>query len=145
MTHRPTPSSFAALVLAAAVLASACGDSTAPAPTPVGDYRLVDVNATPVPSVIFRNAAGTVEATSGRVTLRADGSYRQALEVRATFFGPPQRVEVESGVEDGTYTVTGTTITFTIGSGSRAQSYTGTVDRGVLRYVSDGYAFTFQR
>ena len=136
-------------VVAAALLVVGCGggDSTGPDPFngSLGNYQLTQVNGSTVPMTYYQGTDGTITILNGSMALRSDHSYTQTLNLRADYSdGSSENVPV---IENGSFNVTGSQITFTIpASGSDpAFSYTGAVDNGVVSYTYDGDSFRFEK
>ena len=123
------------------------GDSTGPSPfdAAVGSYQLTQVNGSTVPMVYYQSTAGTIEVLSGSMSLRSDHSYTQTLTLKATYSDGTS--ETVPTVENGSFNVTGSQITFTIpASGTDpAFSYTGAVDNGVVTYTYEGDSFRYEK
>lgn len=121
-------------------------DSTGPKiGAEVGTYLLATVNGGGLPAIIFQNPAGRITVNSGSFLLREDHSYLETRNLNLVFTTGGQ--QSSTSVENGTYSVTGTQITFSIpASGSTAAfSYTGAVQSGVLTYTFDGIAYRYQK
>lgn len=131
-----------------AAMAGCGGDVTAPNPNAavVGNYVLSQVNGVTPPMVYFQNGAGRIDILSGSMSLRSDLSYTQTVTDRITYTDgtPTQTLPI---VENGTFSVTGTQITFTIpASGSSgALSYTGAASAGVVSYTYANDSYQFRR
>lgn len=137
-------------VLIGCILAlSACGgDSTSPDPAQaaVGTYALTQVNGKSVPMTYAQDPLFTVEILNGTMTLRSDLSYTQVINSRTTYTdGTPTRTQTYT--ENGTFAVSGGTITFTIpaNGANPAVSYAGGVANGVVAYTLNGDTSRFQR
>ena len=103
---------FALAAVAFAVFSAACSDSTGPEPV-TGTYTLRTVNGMPLPFLV---AGGTsngitskIEVAGGNAVLRADKSFTSVITVRET---NGSTVTDNPLTSVGTYTVTGSTITF---------------------------------
>lgn len=138
-----------ALLLVAGVL-TACGghDATAPDPSAavVGSYLLTRINTSTIPGVYYQDASIKIEFLSGSMSLRSDRSYTQNVSVRATDL-TTGAVTTVPGVENGTFIVTGSQITFTIPADASgpALSYSGTVNGKVVSYMYDVDTYEFTR
>ncbi len=132
----------------AAFSAAACdsGSSTEPGGGMVAStYALETVNGARLPATIFRDADGRIEATAGTLTLRGDRSYTESFQVRLVpTSGPSDSDEI---TENGTYSVVGSTITFTVpaGGGEPAFSYTGAINGDVLTYAVEGTSVQYRK
>ena len=125
------------LLMVSAFLLVACGGDgpTSPSNNPVGSYSLSQVNGAALPQTYFQNSVGYVEVVSGTLVLRQDGSYTETRNNRAVYItGGTQSSSV---VENGTYSITGTQVTFTIpaSGGQSALSYTGAISGGAVTYT----------
>lgn len=122
--------------------AAACGDGTAPAVRPVGEWTLARVNGSPTPALLLLNSAGTVTAERGTLSVRADGSFTETQDRKAVFFTGAQFVTTVR--ENGTWTATDAAVTFVI-PGAPGVSYTGSFDARALRFTFDGTTYEFTR
>lgn len=132
-----------------AVSITACGgDSTAPDPIAAvaGSYTLTQVNGATPPVTVFQNTAGRIEYISGTMTLRTDGSYTETSTLR-TIYNSGAAPQVNSLNENGTFTVVGSTLTFSVppSGGDSGFSYTGAVSGGALTYTYEGMARRYQK
>ncbi len=94
------------------VLAAACGDDDGPTATidsVAGTYTLRTVNGASVPAVAETTPV-RLEILSGSVTLNADRSFTNLLQIRTTDAGTVSTREVRLA---GTYTLSGATLTLT--------------------------------
>jgi hypothetical protein len=107
---------FAALAGLALIL-TACGGSDSPT-TPIitnaslaGTYTLKTVNGSPLPAVIQAGTAevSKIEILSDVVTLTVDGKWNGVEQFRLT---TGATVEMQTVNSSGTYTVSGTNVTF---------------------------------
>jgi hypothetical protein len=101
-----------AVVLAFAVSASACTDSTGPGDSLAGTYTLRSVNSSnglPAP-LFYNNANDHVEIVSGSLTLTANGDYEEDITADDTNYGPTTRTLQQSF---GRWAVSGNEITLT--------------------------------
>lgn len=142
-----------ARVLAILIVANACSgskDSTAPPADPhvaaAGTYYMVTFNNGPLPQTVFTNAAGRVEVSGGNLVLRGDRSFTETRILR-TVFNSGATPETTPLVDNGTFAIVGTQITFTLPASGTAPafSYTGAISGDVLSYTFEGDAFTYQR
>lgn len=125
------------------------GDSTAPvdpSQAAVGNYALTQVNGGPLPATFFQNSAGRVEYTSGSMALRPDLSFTETRNSRIVYTDGTMSPN-SAAVDNGTFTVVGSQVTFTIPAqgSSAAFSYTGAFSAGVVTYTFDGIAYRYQR
>lgn len=136
-------------LLAGALTLAACGgsDSTAPNPNAAafGNYSLNQVNGSPPPVTIFSNSAGRIDVTGGSMSLRSDLSFSETRNFRLVYSDGTS--ESTPAVDNGTFSVTGSQITFTIpASGADpAFSYTGAVSGGVVTYTYNGASYRYQK
>jgi hypothetical protein len=110
-----------------------------------GSYALTTANGQ-LPYTYFQNSAGRAEIWGGTLVLRADRSYTETLNTRAVFTsGAPS--QTSNAVENGTYTIVGTQITFTIppSGGNAGLSYTGALSNRTLTYTYEGIAMSYLR
>ena len=136
--------------LAALVLLAACGDGgTEPVDPRVkaaGIYALTAVNNASLPALYDQDPDARIEFTGGTFTLRADGSYTESLMLRVTFTNgdPTQNVPL---VENGTFTLVGSSATFSVpaSGGNAGYSYTGAIADGVLSYTAGGFSLRYQK
>ena len=115
---------------------SACGGSDAN-PTSVdvsGTYNLISANGRNLPAVVSENTATGFrqEVIGGFVELRSDRTFTVRTDYRMTNSGD---VRESRSSNDGTYTVAGEAITFTLQPGSDRLS--GTLNDGVLTVRAD--------
>lgn len=137
-------------LLAIGIVGCKGSDSNAPPPDPhvtaAGVYYLVAYNNALPPQTIFTNAAGRVEVSGGNMVLRADKSYTENLTLRIVFnSGAPP--ETSQAVENGTFAIVGTQITFTlpVSGTTPSVSYTGAISGDVLSYTLNGASYRYQR
>jgi hypothetical protein len=143
-------SAFRTLGFALLVIFTACGDSSGPdARDPYADaagtYVLTAANGV-LPYTYFQNSAGRVEIYSATLVLRSDRSYTETINARTVFTsGAPSTTS--SSIENGTYTVVGTQLTFTIppSGGSAGFSYTGALSGRDLTYTYEGLAMRYTK
>ena len=121
---------------------AACGDDgpTDPTQSAVGTYALVQVNGSPVPALLGQFPEGRLDVLSGTLTLRNDKSYTETVNIRVTpTTGVVQTVPI---TENGTFTVTGSTVQFNTSEGD---TYSGTLSGNTLEYNVDGLTATFRK
>jgi hypothetical protein len=126
-------------------IAACSNDSTGPKiPEHVGTYGLALVNGGGLPATIFQNSAGRITIPSGSLVLRADGSYHETINLSTVFFASGV-TENDVANEDGTYSVVGSQITFTIPPSGTASafSYTGAVSGNNLTYTYNGRSYAY--
>ena len=131
---RPLATPPAALLALSLVLA-ACGGNGDGATEPeivsvAGVYPLRSYNGAALPLVIGQNATqGTLELTSGHVTLKGDGTFAEGITFRITPPGTGTVATVDSLGSTGRYTSTVSQVVFTFDDGERvtAQLANGTI------------------
>ncbi len=133
---------FLIFVLTSLLPLAACGDGgpTDPSQSAVGTYTLVQVNGSALPALLGQFAEGGVDVLSGTLTLRGDRTYTETVNVRIT----PSTGVVQTfpAIEDGTFTVTGSTVQFQTSDGD---TYSGTLSGTTLSYNVDGLSATYQK
>lgn len=137
---------FVLVLLAAFLPLAACGDSTGPGEQRVdGTYTLVQLNGQAPPVTLQQTTSGRVEVTGATLVLRPDFSYRETINLRGIpATGAPITQDV---IEDGSYTVVGNSITFTIpaSGGNQSLSYTGAISGNTVTYTFGGRAFVYRK
>jgi hypothetical protein len=126
-----------ALILAA----TACGDGpTDPSvESVVGIYSLVTINGTAVPLTLVTEPDYRLEVLSGFFDLRADGTFTLSLRFRETVDGTATTSDY---AESGTYTLSGSVLTFTTTEGLTGQA---TVSGNTLTIAESGLVLVFTR
>jgi len=120
-----------------AVALAACGDSTGPdSDDLVGSYDLITIDGASLPVIVEQIGEDKAEITMGTVTLDEDGTFGDVTELRITEGGV---VTTEVVSTQGTWTVSGSTVTFVPNDGSG--NYTMTWD-GQLRLTQLFQGFT---
>lgn len=111
----------------------------------LGEYALTHIGVNAVPATVFHNSTQRVEVTHGLMILSEDRSYTETLDLTTTLSG--HSPTMSTVVENGTYRISGTHVTFTIPAqgGNASFSYTGAIGDGVIAYVADGTSFRFQK
>lgn len=123
-----------ALVALVATLA-ACGSDkkSTTGPTDVtGTYSLVTIDGNTLPYTVPNNPHNTIVITSGTIVLNSDHSYTVG-GTGTSDGGDPQQVIAD----EGTYTVSGSTVTFSSTTHSPA-SYTATATSTTLTAMAPG-------
>lgn len=137
---------FLSVLLSLAMLPACSGDSTGPSEGKfVGTYTLEAVDGGSLPARLYDETDGSIDITEGSLILRADNSHRESVTVRVKpTFGS---AVTENIVEDGTYSITGNSITFSVPAqnGEAAYSYVGAVDGKVVTYTVDGTSFRYRK
>jgi hypothetical protein len=120
-----------------AVALAACSDSTGPDTDDlVGSYDLITIDGASLPVIVDQIGEDKAEITMGTVTLDEDGSFGDVTELRITE-GGVVTTEVQS--TQGTWTISGSTVTFFPNDGS--SNYTMTWN-GQLRLTQLFQGFT---
>lgn len=116
---------FLRMALRAGVLMvalAACSDSTGPdSDNLVGSYDLITVDGASLPVIVDQIGEDKAEITMGTVTLDEDGTFGDVTELRITEAGV---VTTEVVSTQGTWTVSGSTVTFVPNDGSGNYSMT---------------------
>jgi hypothetical protein len=127
---------------AIAVALAACSDSTGPDTDDlVGSYTLITIDGASLPVVVDQVGEDKAEVTMGTVTLDEDGTFGDATELRITE-GGVVTTEVQS--TQGTWTISGSTVTFVPNDGSG--NYSMTWD-GQLRLTQlfEGFTLVYEK
>jgi hypothetical protein len=125
-----------------AVALAACSDSTGPSPDQlVGSYNLFTIDGASLPVVVDQVGEDKAEVTMGTVTLDEDGTFGDVTELRITEAGV---VTTEVQATQGTWTVSGSTVTFVPNDGSGNYSMTW---NGQLRLTQlfQGFTLVYER
>ena len=140
MTTR-TGNLFYAAMAALIVMASACnGGTTSPLASVAGNYVLQAANGQ-LPLRFFRtNASGqtTIDITAGTLSMGTNRTFEEVLQFHVA---PPSANAYDAPVvTDGTFTVEGSTITFTFQPpGGQAYVWTGTIGTSSITYTDLTY------
>lgn len=132
--------------LALVALASCSGDGPTGTETRIdGTYTLRQANGAAVPTTVAQNEFGRLEITSGTMVLRQDRSYTETLQLRVVYTDGTS--ETDAAIENGSYEVAGSTVTFTVPSSvaQEGYSYNGQVDGKVLTYSGGGLSVRYER
>jgi hypothetical protein len=127
---------------AIALALAACSDSTGPDTDElVGSYNLLTIDGASLPVVVDQVGEDKAEVTMGTVTLDEDGTFGDATELRITEGGV---VTTEVQATQGTWTVSGSTVTFVPNDGSGNYSMTW---NGQLRLTQlfEGFTLVYER
>ena len=120
-----------------ALALAACSDSTGPDTDDlVGSYDLITIDGASLPVIVDQVGEDKAEVTMGTVTLDEDGTFGDVTELRITEGGV---VTTEVQATQGTWTISGSTVTFVPNDGSG--NYTMTWD-GQLRLTQLFQGFT---
>jgi hypothetical protein len=105
------------------VALAACGDSpTEPtAASLAGTWTLQTVNGAAVPATVAGSGANRTDVSKGSVVLTAAGSYTQSVDLVTYTSGQPTTNTLGDA---GTFSVSGSTITFTSSAGGSPQTAT---------------------
>jgi len=126
----------------AVALAACSGDSTGPdSDDLVGTYDLITIDGASLPVIVDQIGEDKAEITMGTVTLDEDGTFGDATELRITEGGV---VSTEVQSTQGTWTVSGSTVTFVPNDGSGTYSMTW---NGQLRLtqVFQGFTLVYEK
>jgi hypothetical protein len=136
-----------AVALALTLALAACGggdDATGPSTieSAAGVYPLRSYNGGTLPLVVGQSATqGTLELTSGHVTLKGDGTFVEAISYKFTPPGVGAVVEVDSSTSNGRYAVQATQILFTFPDGEQV---TASYANGTITVVAQA-TFVYRR
>jgi len=126
------------------VVAAACGGGDSPTqPTSAsvaGTWKLETVNGAALPYIAAQVGSDKVELMSDVITAVASGSFTQMTQIRVTESG---QVSTQSIPDAGSYTLTGTAVTFTFNSDG--STGTGSLSGNTLTVTEDGYAFVYKK
>jgi hypothetical protein len=125
-----------------AVALAACSDSTGPDTDDlVGLYDLITIDGASLPVIVDQIGEDIAEITMGTVTLDEDGTFGDATEIRITE-GGVVTTEVQS--TQGTWTVSGSTVTFipNDGSGNYTMTWNGQLR---LTQLFQGFTLVYER
>lgn len=128
-----------ALLLFAPIVVEGCGsDSTAPAPSLEGAFALASVDGAALPFTLV-DGDPKLELL-GDDLLLSSGGFTQHTIFRYTEGGVPS---TDDNVEVGTYTYSGSTVTFHFNSDNSTAS--ATVSGSTITVRVDGHAFVYTR
>ena len=125
-----------------AVALAACSDSTGPDTDDlVGSYDLITIDGASLPVIVDQIGDDKAEITMGTVTLDEDGTFGDATEIRITE-GGVVTTEVQS--TQGTWTVSGSTVTFmpNDGSGNYTMTWNGQLR---LTQLFQGFTLVYEK
>ena len=126
----------------AVALAACSGDSTGPdSDDLVGSYDLITIDGASLPVIVDQIGEDKAEITMGTVTLDEDGTFGDATELRITEGGV---VSTEVQSTQGTWMVSGSTVTFVPNDGTGTYSMTW---NGQLRLtqIFQGFTLVYER
>ncbi|MEX2154589.1 MAG: hypothetical protein WD825_14705 [Gemmatimonadaceae bacterium] len=127
-----------AVALSALAFTGSCKESTAPPRGLAGIYELMTVDGEPLPVVLFDDAEGTEEMLSGHVDLFSNGTFSDITRIRTTVNGSTTEEDVAA---EGTYRLSGSTVTFDAPSGA----YTMELDGTTLTQDWNGFILVYQK
>ena len=131
-----------ALVASVLLVGTACGGDSPTSPDEgpiVGSYTLRTINGQNLPYTTLSAGVNTAEVLSSSLSLNTDGTFREERSVRRTHQG----VSVtEAEMKFGTYTSTGSGVTFTATTGVLVS---GTRGSGSITFVEEGFTFVYVR
>ena len=125
-----------------AVALAACRDSTGPDTDElVGSYNLFTIDGASLPVIVDQIGEDKAEITMGTVTLDENGTFGDATEIRVTE-GGVVTTEVQS--TQGTWTVSGSTVTFVPndGSGNYTMTWNGQLR---LTQLFEGFTLVYEK
>ena len=117
-----------------------CSDSTAPERRAVGIWRLQTVNGQALPFNLESSAGFKLELTGESLTLRESGSVDMITTFRITDGGV---VSTESVPDSGSYTVNGSTVSFTFPSDGSTPL--ATIEGDTMTLGDIGLTFVYRR
>jgi hypothetical protein len=116
-----------------------------PTPAPLtpaaiaGVWTLFTVDGAPLPVVISQFGDTKIELLSDMLMIVANGTSTERAQSR---FTAGSRVETDTTVEDGTFTIEGSTIRFL---GKSGQQRTGTFNGTLLTAIVEGKTWVFRK
>lgn len=120
--------------------ATACGDKDPGEPISIaGTYQLQSVNGQSPPVTVAEDPGFKVEVLSGNFILAGNGNFTTTVDFRFTVSG---EVTTDSDTYPGTYSVSGSTVTFKYDDGD---TETATISGNTLTFNSDGTIVVFRR
>jgi hypothetical protein len=130
--------------LAVVTLGSACSSSSSgPGVTQIGTYTLVSVNGAPVPAVTQSDATIKTEVLSGTLVVNSDDTFNESRQGRITLSGgTPSLI---TATQSGTWSTSGTQLSFVAGTALNPVNFTGTYVSGTLTYTSGSTTFLYQQ
>ena len=132
-------------VVAAIILVVGCTESSGPRqPQEVGNYVLAAINGNLLPAVVIDNPGFRGEVVSGIIFVMSDGSYR---ELRSSRITTPSGVSTVQSEMNGTYSISGTAMVFTIPASqtSPAVTYSAQLNSTILTINVDGSAYRYEK
>jgi hypothetical protein len=131
----------ALLIAVAAVVMTACTDSTSPDVGKVGTYNLMAVNGGSLPAVTTDNASIKTELLSGTLVISSDGTFTETRNGRVTLAGASP--SPFTSTQSGTWSESGGIMTFSTGTVANPVTFTGTWTPHVIVYTSSGVTLTY--
>jgi len=129
-----------AVVVVGSATAGGCSDSGGPEEGIPGAYALTAIAGQSLPFVLLDFGSGErVLITSGGILLNADDTFSQTLNSTSTVGGTPESM---TDTRDGTYAVTGTSITLSF---LDDESLTGSIDGITLTVAVERVPWTFRK
>lgn len=126
--------------LGLALALAACGDGgTGPNDSVAGVYSLRTVNGANLPYIIAHTGQDKVELTADVLTLVEAGSFTEITTYRTTING---QATVDTEPDAGSFTRSGTAISFAFNSGS---SGTGTIGGGTITVAVSGLSLVYRK
>lgn len=138
--------SAARAVMAAGILliAAACGGDDGPtAPTQAsiaGLWNLQTVNGSALPFILAQSGTDKLEVLGDAITVAEGGTFTQLTQLRVTQGG---QTSTEAVPDAGSYTLSGTTVTFIFDSDG--SSGTGTLSGKTLTVAEDGISLVYRK
>ncbi len=143
MTTRTGKLSYAAMA-ALILIASACNsDSTSPFANVAGNYVLQSANGQLPLRFTHTDATSgqttTIDIMSGTLSIGTNGTFEEVLQYHVT---PPSAAAYDAPVvTSGTFTIDGTTITFTFHpAAGQPYVWTGTIGASEITYTDTAFA-----
>ena len=125
-----------------AVALAACSDSTGPDTDDLaGSYDLITIDGASLPVIVDQIGEDKAEITMGTVTLDEDGTFGDATELRITEGGV---VSTEVQSTQGSWTVSGSTVTFVPNDGTANYSMTWN-GQNRLTQIFQGFTLVYER
>ena len=117
-----------------------CGDDTGPDAELVGTWHLESVDSQALPWVLDEPGVDKLEVTEEIYTLREGGLFSMTTTFRVTDAGA---VSSETVPDNGTYTVDGSTVTFTYASDGSTDI--AAIDNVTMTLDDIGHTFVYRR
>jgi hypothetical protein len=129
------------LVMAALVLGTgACDSATDPEDAIVGTYTLATVNGGSLPATVFQAPDYRLEIVSGTLIVRDNNTWTETATIRET---DGTTITTETSTVNGTYTLNGSTATFTDSEGDTLTSTFSGSDTLTTTDSGSGFTITF--